>query len=41
MKSQIMHTPNDSTNTVDLQKLAEAVLALHNLVMALTRNWGK
>ena len=41
MKSQITHTPHDSTDKVDLQKLAEAALALHNLGMALTRYWGK
>ena len=36
MMQHITHTPNDSPDKVDPQKLAEAALALRDLVMALT-----
>lgn len=41
MMQQITHTSNDSPDKVDPQKLAEAALALKDLVMALEKFWGK
>jgi len=41
MMQHITHTPHDSPDKVDPQKLVEVALALHDLLIELDSHWGK